>query len=349
MRNPQIALFPLDHTMRRLTLLLLFCLFSLLACPAAPARAAYAVRAFYDLYDLIDTVNQLRAANGLDPYQANTALIISAQAHSEYQASIGTWSHSGADGSDEAQRAIAAGYGGGASIKCDEAVGFTYNYNVHQIVYDMWGVSPTHLGILLNTQYRDVGGGVAVSGDYVYYTIDACVIVGGNYPSSGSSGSNSAPSAQEATLAPILPATVTPQADGSIIHTVRENETLINIALAYNIPLRDLLEMNNLTPESVIYPGEKLLIQQASTPTPTEAITSTPTPRPATPTRRPTRSPTPMPPTATATVIVATPTATPVPARPMDTFGKVIVGAIVTFGVVGVLLMITGEVLKRKK
>jgi hypothetical protein len=46
---------------------------------------------------------------------------------------------------------------------------------------------------------------------------------------------------------------------------------------------------------------------------------------------------------------MATPTATPVPAKPMDTYGKVMVGAIIVLGVAGVLLMVTGEVLKRKK
>jgi LysM repeat protein len=341
-RKPHISLLPCDFIMRRLPLLILFFLFALLARPATPARA-------WDAYELINTVNQLRAANGLAPYQMNSALIISAQAHSEYQASIGTWSHSGANGSDEAQRAIAAGYGGGASIKCDEAVALTYHYNVTKVVYDMWQASPLHLSILLNQQYKDVGGGVAVSGDYVYYTIDACFVIGGGYSSSGSSGSNGVPSAQQATIAPILPATVTPQEDGTIIHTVREGETLINIALAYHIPLKDLLALNNLTSESVIYPGEKLTVGKASTPTPTEAITNTPTPRPATPTRRPTRTPTPKPPTATATVFSATPTATPLPPNPMDTFGMVMVGAIVALGVLGALLMVAGEVLKRKK
>lgn len=151
------------------------------------------------------------------------------------------------------------------------------------------------------------------------------------------------------TAAPFLPATVTPQADGSIVHIVREGETLINIALAYNIPLRDLLDLNNLTTQSVIFPGEKLIIRKASTPTPTAAITDTPTPRPATPTRRPTRTPTPAPPTVTATVFVPTPIATAVPPRPMDIYGKVIVGAIVAFGVAGVLLMVAGEFIKRKK
>ncbi len=155
--------------------------------------------------------------------------------------------------------------------------------------------------------------------------------------------------AQQATAAPNLPATVTPQADGSIIHVVREGETLINIAQAYNITLRDLLTLNNLTSEAVIYPGEKLIIRKASTPTPTPAITSTYTPRPATPTRRATRTPTSRPPTATATVILASPTATPVPAKPMDIYGRVMVGAIVVFGVLGVVLMVAGEVIKRKK
>ncbi len=151
------------------------------------------------------------------------------------------------------------------------------------------------------------------------------------------------------TAAPFLPATDTPLADGSIVHIVREGETLINIALAYNIPLRDLLDLNNLTAQSVIFPGEKLIIRKASTPTPTAAVTDTPTPRPATPTRRPTRTPTPVPLTATATAFAPTPTATPTPPRPMDIYGKVIVGAIVAFGVAGVLLMVAGEIIKRKK
>jgi hypothetical protein len=37
------------------------------------------------------------------------------------------------------------------------------------------------------------------------------------------------------------------------------------------------------------------------------------------------------------------------PPNPMDTFGKVMVGAIVALGVLGALLMVAGEVLKRKK
>jgi LysM repeat protein len=184
---------------------------------------------------------------------------------------------------------------------------------------------------------------------------EVIAVVGDSSPLSGNLSANYAQSEPTATAAestasaPNLPATVTPQADGSILHIVGEGETLINIALAYNIPLKDLLEMNGLDTKSVIFPGEKLIIRKANTPTPTAAITDTPTPRPATPTRRPTRTPTPKPPTVTATILRTTPTTTPVPAQPMDIYGKILVGAIIAFGVIGVLLMVTGEVLKRKK
>jgi LysM repeat protein len=327
--------------MRKLPLLFILLAFSfLLTANITPAHAMWG-----DAYDLADIVNQLRVANGLAEYQLNTALMISAQAHSEYQASLGIWTHNGADGTDESQRARAAGYGGGAQIKCDEAAAYTIHYDANKVVYEMWQ-DAAHLKIMLSAEFKEAGTGAAVSGDYVFFTLDACVVIGGSYPST--SGNNSQASTPIATPVPILPATVTPLADGSIIHVVREGETLITISMAYNIPLKDLLEENNLTTKSVIYPGDKLTIRLANTPTPTSAITDTPTPRPATPTRRPTRTPTVKPPTpTTSATLLATPT--PTVARPaaMDTAGKVMVGAIFVLGVGGAILFIAGGVLKR--
>ena len=69
-----------------------------------------------DAWQLIAEVNALRAAYGLSPYEVNNALMSAAQKQSDYQASIGTWTHTGAGGSRPYDRAVAAGYGGGAQV-----------------------------------------------------------------------------------------------------------------------------------------------------------------------------------------------------------------------------------------
>jgi LysM repeat protein len=73
-------------------------------------------------YDVIAAVNAVRAANGLPPYKANDALMAAAQSHSEYQADLGSLTHSGANGSTPKQRAVAAGYGGGKTVFVSENI-----------------------------------------------------------------------------------------------------------------------------------------------------------------------------------------------------------------------------------
>jgi uncharacterized protein YkwD len=60
--------------------------------------------------ELIAEVNSLRISNGLPPYSQHPILMQIAQAHTNYQAAIGTGTHYGADGSRPFQRALAAGY-----------------------------------------------------------------------------------------------------------------------------------------------------------------------------------------------------------------------------------------------
>jgi hypothetical protein len=86
-----------------LLFLTMFLLAPLAAAQAAPARQPALVPEFTDGYQLIDAVNQLRAANGLPPYQVNTALMISAHPFGLQAFSLGTWSHDGIC-TDEAQR-----------------------------------------------------------------------------------------------------------------------------------------------------------------------------------------------------------------------------------------------------
>ncbi len=71
----------------------------------------------------------------------------------------------------------------------------------------------------------------------------------------------------------------TPQPDGSIVHTVQRCETLIGIAVTYDVTLEDLRRLNNLSTD-VLQPGQQLIIQGPQAPAPT----ATPEVQPATPT-----------------------------------------------------------------
>ncbi len=87
---------------------------------------------------------------------------------------------------------------------------------------------------------------------------------------------------------------VTPQnarPDGSIIHTVIQGDTLLSIAVAYNITVTELRRLNNIPPEEyVLQIGQQLIIKTPSpnvtfvvvtaTPTPDPNISPTPTPTP---------------------------------------------------------------------
>jgi LysM repeat protein len=103
--------------------------------------------------------------------------------------------------------------------------------------------------------------------------------------------------------------------------------------MAYNVPLADLLKLNNFTLKSVIYINQKIIIRGTYTATPT-LPTGTPTIRP-TLTEWPTIAP-------TITVISSSPTPTPSPVLPITSakwavasiviIAIVIAGAIALFG-----------------
>ncbi len=74
------------------------------------------------------------------------------------------------------------------------------------------------------------------------------------------------------------PPTPTPDAEGNIYIVVQPNDSLWSIAARAGIPLADLLALNNLTENSIIAPGDLLLIGQVEPPvTPTVAAPPPPT------------------------------------------------------------------------
>jgi len=327
---------------------------------ALPGKAARAQDNVPSPYDLIDAVNALRAANGMDALQPNDLLMNSAQAHSEYQAALGTWTHSGPGGSNETDRAIAAGYGNGSSVICDEAVAYAGDSNtVDYVVNTLWN-DPAHRDlVLLNSRYVDIGAGVFATGNEVFYTVDVCV--------TGSGPSNYTPKPNQPTLppgAPTLPPglptatreiiipvqTVTPQEDGSIIHIVQAGQTLWSIAIAYGTTIDEILRINGIPPsqKEMIRPGQKLYIRVKNTAGPPATITETALPPSETP--RPTNTRRPPIPTRTPT---STLEATNVPIFPeipsLQGANRRTIGiAFVVVCATGLLVVIIGSMRKKK-
>jgi len=322
-----------------------------------------------DAWGLISAVNDLRASYGLAPYEVDGALMAAAQAQSEWQAEIGTWSHSGPGGSRPHDRAVAFGYGGGAQVYVSENVAMGPNLTPQKAVYELWQDS-VHLETMISTFYRHIGAGVAVSGNVLYYTIVVGTIAGepGSAPAAPGGGATTpvagAPVATQLAVQPIQIAT--PMADGSIIHVVQWGQFLINIADAYGIPLKDLLALNGLTENTVIYPGDKLIIRLPGTPTtPTQVFETdvAETEEVATPTQTLTHTPLPKKPTATPTRLdegaslrltqVSEALATLTPGTPMETSEDTssnpdfLLLAVIVLGVSGSALVGLGTALKR--
>ncbi len=329
-------------------ILALFLFVAIAAAPRIHTRGAVPAAPPASASELLAQVNALRAANGLPAYRATQAVMAAAQAHSDYQASIGSVTHTGAGGSRPRDRAAAAGYGGGGTIFVSENIlgggGFTASDAVQA-----WQGDALHLNTMLGASYQDAGAGMAEAGGAVYYTLDVGYVAGSEAPPPPADGATPAATAAAAnpTLAAVTPVfTVTPHADGSIVHVVQPGQALWSIAIAYQVKVADLWELNGLNESSVIYPGDKILVKAAPpTATPTITLTPTRTPRPTrlTATLRPTRTPgppgSPTPPPASLTQA-----AQQAAAQPIDP----LLLTIVTLVAVGAALILFGAVFRRR-
>ena len=125
---------------------------------------------------------------------------------------------------------------------------------------------------------------------------------------------------------------LTPAADGKYYHTITEGQTLVWIAGLYGISYTDLMAWNYLNDPSVIYPGQKLLLQV----TPPATNTSTPLPPTETPLPTPTATPT----SVEIEQAISSPTTTISlnPTSVSDKFGSQSVTSWAIFGVIMIAL-----------
>jgi uncharacterized protein YkwD len=286
---------------------------------AAPAQAESApAPRFAGAYELIEAVNQYRGQNGLAAYAVSSILMGTAQNQADYNASIGSSTHTGSGGTSYPQRLTAAGYS--FVFRSENVLSASPDATGWDLVNDWRWADSDHQHTMLSPNLCEVGAGVSVKGGNAYYVLDASCPSGtsaGNTPVPGATYTGGGGAATQVTVVPN-----TPKPDGSITHIVQPGETLWSIAITYKTTIAQLKALNNLTDET-IYPGDTLIVARAAN---TQTPSATPTETPA--------------PTVTPFVFrTATrppePTATAIPAAPVaGGSGAVIVGAIVALALI---------------
>lgn len=216
--------------------------------------------------NIFNLVNQLRASYGLPPFIWDNSLAVAAQNQANYMATNNIYSHVGEAGSSPASRAIAAGYPGHAN---ENIVGGT-NLTPSQGV-TWWKNSPIHFNTMISDRYVHAGVGFSQGHDQNFYAL----VVG--YPSD-EAPDPVARNEQGEAFAPVAPIQLAaPREDGSIVHTVGPGQSFWAIAARYEISLDQLYLYNNLNENSVINPGDELIIRlaegQLPPPTPTPPAT----------------------------------------------------------------------------
>ena len=230
---------------------------------------------------IISEINAYRQANGSGALQYNGTLAGLAQNHSDFMASTGSITHD-EGGTSPTDRAYAAGYGDGKKIILSEIIFGGTNTDVNAAI-TWWKNSEIHNRVMLDGRYVEIGAGVSTAGDMTYFTAEIAFITSSAAPSpaDNSSGDQDNSGEEDTVLdfvySPVFKAT--PQADGSLIHIVQSGQTLWTIAAVYAINLQTVLDLNNLTSGTWVFPGDEIIIY-----TPGGAPTSTIDPQAASPT-----------------------------------------------------------------
>ena len=171
-----------------------------------------------------------------------------AQEHSDYQAAIQTSTHLHSDGNTPQDIGLQENVASGT-------IGFM---TITSVINEGW-VDYGHRTVLVGYVSGQIGAGVAFSDDgFVYYTVD--IRPGERVESVTPTIETTA----EASLPLVALETTVPNPDGSIVHTVKEGDTLWSIATAYGVTINDILNLNGIPDENaIINIGEKLIIRAA--------------------------------------------------------------------------------------
>jgi LysM repeat protein len=245
--------------------------------------------------ELIDMINVYRLNNAVPEVDTDSALMSAAQAHADYLASTFDTSYpsteSGSVGEGDTyvrDRVIAAGYNLTAGMNVIENIAAGgADTTLTDVLYRIWAVDDDQKANLLNIDAVAMGVGISESeSGSLYFVMDMGVQYGsGNSASDTNSGVYSTMPTLAVTAAVALVQVAAPQEDGRIVHIVDAGQALWSIASAYDITLEQLLDLNNLSEDSVITVGQEIVVQVGYTATPEPTVTAT--------LRPPTRTPVP--------------------------------------------------------
>ena len=206
---------------------------------------------------IMSLINEYRQEQGLYQYVYNPVLAATALKHGEYQASIEESTHYGEGGSRSSDRAREMGYGDGKYIFVSEMI-YSGQYATPQAALTWWKNSPIHNGIMLSTDYHEIGVAVTRTDTHIYYTVNVGAVRGVTSPGVGSGGEVEVD--VEATSVPVTVAPV--DESGGIFHIVEEGQTASGIAEAYDVSIETLRLLNGLAENTALVAGQILLIQQ---------------------------------------------------------------------------------------
>lgn len=218
--------------------------------------------------ELIQLVNQLRTSNGLPVYQIDAVLMSVAQAQADWSAENNHIGHDGPGGSSPNDRAQAAGYGGGEQSYATENVAHgTASIHTPTLVVTMWQSDWGHLNAMISPKYEHIGVGFAEAGGYSWYVM----MVGWIGSPAGSDESDSQDTLEG--NAPYIHFVLSePDETGAIYHEVQSGQTAWTIAAYYEVDLAELLALNQLTEDTILHPGDIIIVRPPDSITPSVSI-----------------------------------------------------------------------------
>ena len=247
--------------MRRYLFFLLVCLLWWASGASQPSPTA----AQDPASEVIRLVNEFRVGMGLPPFRVNATLSVAAQQQASYMAANNLYSHTGAGGTTPQQRANGVGYQG---LVVENIVGGTTMTARQGLIW--WQNSPVHYATIASDRYVEIGAGYAYGSGQHFYAI----VVGrpSDTPASQRPTSNS----DQPAPVRIIPMTLSePGEDGAIMHRLQAGQSLWMVAAHYNVPLAELLELNELQENSMVQVGAEIMVR------PPEGYVRPPTPTPS--------------------------------------------------------------------